>query len=143
VFKGFRNFLMRGDVIIVAVGLAIALAFSTLIKAFTSDVITPIVNRAQGKHPIALGIQLGAKNSPSTLINFGDLISTIVYFLVFMAVVYFVIVVPYRALMARRGQSVFGEPAPTKTCPACLSSDLPVAATKCKYCCTELAPAAS
>jgi large conductance mechanosensitive channel len=51
-----------------------------------------------------------------------------------MAVVYFLIVVPYRVVMARRGTVVFGDPAPVKTCPACLSDDLPPAATRCKYC---------
>lgn len=141
--KGFKNFLMRGDVIIVAVGLAVALAFSTLIKSFTSDVITPLVTRAQGKNPISLGVQLGQPGNTSTFINFGDLVSAIVYFIIFMMVVYFLIVVPYRTLMARRGQVVFGEAPPTKTCPACLSDDLPVGATRCKYCTTELQGAGS
>ena len=50
---------------------------------------------------------------------------------------YWVIVVPYKRIQARRGHPVFGEPAPTKTCPACLSSDLPAAASKCKYCGTD------
>ncbi|HUC38350.1 MAG TPA: MscL family protein [Acidimicrobiales bacterium] len=140
--KGFKNFLMRGDVIIVAVGLAIALAFSTLIKSFTSDVITPLVTRAQGKNPISLGVQLGQAGNTSTFINFGDFISAVVYFFIFMAVVYFLIVLPYKSLMARRGQTVFGEAPPTKTCPACLSDDLPVAARKCKYCATDLPAAA-
>lgn len=137
--KGFRNFLLRGDVIVVAIGLAVALAFSTLVKAFTSDVITPLVTRAQGKHPISLGVQLGAPGNASTFINFGDLVSTVIYFFIFMVIVYFVIVVPYKTIMARRGMTVFGEPAPTKTCPACLSQDLPLGATKCRYCGTELA----
>jgi large conductance mechanosensitive channel len=140
-FKGLKNFLLRGDVIVVAVGLAVALAFSTLIKAFTSDVITPIVTRAQGKNPISLGVQLGAKGNTSTFVNFGDLVSTIVYFIIFVLVVYFLIVVPYKRVMARSGKTVFGDPAPTKTCPACLSDDLPPAATKCKYCGTEVASA--
>ena len=54
-----------------------------------------------------------------------------------MAVVYFVIVVPYKVISARRGITVFGSPPPVKTCPACLSDDLPAAATKCKYCATD------
>ena len=54
-----------------------------------------------------------------------------------MAVIYFVIIVPYRKIQARRGQTVFGPPTPVKTCPACLSSDLPAAASKCKYCGTD------
>jgi large conductance mechanosensitive channel len=61
----------------------------------------------------------------------------VIYFAVFMAVLYFVIVVPYKAIMARRGAVVFGDPAPVKTCPACLSSDLPIAASKCRYCGTD------
>jgi large conductance mechanosensitive channel len=55
-----------------------------------------------------------------------------------MAVIYFVIVLPYRAYMAKRGKTVFGDPAPTKSCPFCCSGDLPVAATKCLHCGNEL-----
>ena len=55
-----------------------------------------------------------------------------------MAVVYFLIVVPYKFIMARRGKTVFGEPPPTKTCPACLSDDLNPAASKCKYCGSDI-----
>lgn len=140
--KGFRNFLMRGDVVVVAIGLVVALAFSTLIKAFTTAVILPIVNRAQGTNPISLGVQLGASGNKSTYLDFGSFVSAIVYFLIFMAVVYFVIVVPYKRVQARRGVTVFGDPAPAKTCPYCLSADLPLAATKCRYCASEL-PAAT
>jgi large conductance mechanosensitive channel len=136
--KGFRNFLLRNDVVVVAVGLAIALAFSTLIRSFTTDLVQPLVNRAQGKNPISLGVQLGKEGNTSTFLNFGDFIGALIYFLVFMAVVYFLIVVPYKVLMARRGNVVFGEPAATKTCPACRSDDIPEAASKCKYCGTEL-----
>ena len=135
--KGFRNFLMRGDIVVVAVGLAVALAFSALIAGFTADIVKPIVSRAQGSHSVGLGVQLGQTGNTSTFINFGALISSIIYFLVFMLVVYFVIVVPYRHVQSRRGQSVFGDPAPVKTCPYCLSSDLPAAASKCKYCGTD------
>ncbi|HVC15521.1 MAG TPA: MscL family protein [Acidimicrobiales bacterium] len=136
--KGFRNFMTRGDIVVVSVGLVVALAFSGLIKAFTTGVIDPIVNRAQGTHPIALGVQLGAANNTSTFLNIGTFISAIVYFVIFVAVVYFVMVVPYRHAQARRGMTVFGPPPPAKSCPYCLSDDLPVAATKCKYCASVL-----
>jgi large conductance mechanosensitive channel len=139
VIKGFKNFMMRGDVIVIAVGLMVALAFSTLIKAFTDAIINPFLNRLQGGSGIGLGIQLGDKGNPATFVDIGSLIGAVIYFLVFMAVLYFVIVVPYKALMARQGASVFGDPAPVKTCPACRSEDLPVAASKCKYCGTEQA----
>lgn len=135
--RGFKNFLMRGDVIVVAVGLVVALAFSGLITAFTSDIINPIIARAQGGKAIGLGVQLGAAGNTKTFLDFGAFISAVIYFVIFMAVVYFVIVVPYKAGQARRGQVVFGAPAPVKTCPACLSTDLPAAASKCKYCGTD------
>lgn len=140
--RGFKNFLLRGDVVVVAIGLMVALAFSALIAAFTGDIINPLLNRAQGKKSIGLGVQLGQAGNHATLLNLGAFVSAIVYFLVFMAVLYFLIVVPYRFISARRGVTVFGEPAPAKTCPACLSEDLPMAATKCKYCGTELQGAA-
>jgi large conductance mechanosensitive channel len=135
--RGFKNFLLRGDVIVVAIGLIIALAFSTLIGAFTTNVIDPIIARAEGKNSIGLGWQLGAAGNKTTFLNIGSLISALIYFVIFIAVVYFVIVVPYKVISARRGVTVFGDPPAVKTCPACLSSDLPAAATKCKYCCTD------
>lgn len=137
--RGFKNFLMRGDVVVTAIGLMVALAFSTLIASFTADLINPLLNRAQGKKSIGLGVQLGNQGNHATFMNFGAFVSAVIYFLVFMAVLYFLIVVPYRYISARRGVSVFGPPAPAKTCPACLSDDLPLGATKCKYCGSDLA----
>lgn len=133
--RGFKNFLMRGDVIVVAVGLVVALAFSGLITAFTTDIIKPLINAFEPSKS-GLGTDVRSGN-PATFVNFGDFISAILYFIIFVAVVYFLIVVPYKAVQARRGQTVFGDPAPVKTCPYCLSSDLPVAASKCKYCGSE------
>jgi large conductance mechanosensitive channel len=137
VIKGFKNFLLRGDVIVLAIGLTVALAFSTLVKAFTDSVINPIISRAQGGGSVGLGVQLGQAGNTSTFVNIGSFISAVVYFLIFMAVLYFAVVVPYKQVSARRGKVVFGDAPPTKTCPACLSDDLPVAASKCKYCGTE------
>jgi large conductance mechanosensitive channel len=139
--RGFKNFLMRGDVIVVAVGLVVALAFSGLITAFTTDIIKPLVNAFEGGKS-GLGTDVRSGN-PATFVNIGDFISAIIYFVIFVAVVYFLIVVPYKTVQARRGQVVFGDPAPVKTCPACLSSDLPAAASKCKYCGTEQPPVAA
>jgi large conductance mechanosensitive channel len=134
--RGLRNFLMRGDVIVVAVGLVVALAFSMLITAFTTDIINPIVAAAGGKTGNGLGFYVSDHNQ-KTFVDIGAFISAIIFFVIFIAVVYFVIVVPYKHVQARRGQVVFGDPAPVKTCPACLSSDLPAAALKCKYCGTD------
>jgi large conductance mechanosensitive channel len=136
--RGFKNFLLRGDVVVVAIGLIVALAFSTLIASFTTNLINPLLNRAQGKTSIGLGVQLGQAGNHGTLLNFGAFISAIIYFVVFMAVLYIFIVIPYRYISARRGVTVFSDPAPAKTCPFCLSEDIPMAATKCKYCGSDL-----
>jgi len=133
--RGFKNFLMRGDVIVVAVGLVVALAFSGLIMAFTNDIVNPLVQSFTGGK-VGLGVQIRSGN-PKTILDFGALISAVINFVIFVAVVYFLIVVPYKVIQARRGQVVFGDPAPVKTCPYCLSSDLPAAASKCKYCGTD------
>lgn len=132
--KGFKNFMMRGDVIVTAVGLVVALAFSTLVKAFTDNVINPLVAAAQGGNTIGLGWQLGDEGNTATFLNIGEFISAIIYFIIFMAVVYFVLVLPYKHVQARRGITVFGDEPPTKTCPECLSDDLPKAARRCKHC---------
>jgi large conductance mechanosensitive channel len=135
--KGFKNFLLQGNVVIIAIGLIVALAFSMLIAAFTTNIIDPLISRIQGKNTIGLGVQLGRTGNPATFLNFGAFISAVIYFIIFIAVVYFLIVVPFKAVQARRGITVFGDPPPVKTCPACLSDDLPVGASKCKYCGTE------
>jgi large conductance mechanosensitive channel len=136
--SGFKNFLMQGNLVVIAVGLSIALAFSVLIQTFTGAIITPLVNAAGGGGENGLGVRVNGQ-----LLDFGSLISAIVYFVVFVAVVYFVIVVPYRSYQRKRGVAVFEEPPPTKTCPACLSDGLPLEATKCRYCLTELTVAES
>jgi large conductance mechanosensitive channel len=140
--RGFRNFIMRGDVIIIAVGLVVALAFSMLITAFTTYIINPIVAAAGGKKGNGLGFYISDHNA-KTFVDIGAFISAIIYFIIFMAVVYFVIIVPYKHIQARRGQTVFGDPPDVKTCPACLSDDLPAAASKCKYCGTDQPAAAA
>ena len=133
-FKGFRGFLLQGELIVIAVGLVVALAFSNLIKAFTTSIVTPLVNAAEGGGASGgLGWTVNGQH-----VDLGAFISAIVYFLIFMVVIYFALVVPYRTYMARRGSTVFGPPAPTKACPECLSDDLPVAASKCRHCASVL-----
>ena len=107
--KGFRNFLMQGDLIVVAIGFAIALAFSTLIKAFTDNLITPLVNAAGGGGVTGLGV-----HGKGQLLNFGAFVSAVIHFVIFVAVIYFLIVVPYRAHSAGSGKTVFGEPPPRR-----------------------------
>ena len=102
ILAGFKNFLLQGDIIIIAIGLVIALAFSTLIKAFTDNIITPLVN-AIGGGSTGLGFHVNGQ-----LVNIGAFISAVIYFVIFMAVIYFVIVVPYRAHQKRRGVMASG-----------------------------------
>ena len=136
--KGFRNFLMQGELIVIAVGLVVALAFSTLIKSFTDSIITPLVNAAEGGGATSKGLGWTINGQR---IDLGSFIAAIVYFVIFMAVIYFVLVVPYRAFMKKRGTTVFGPPAETKTCPQCLSDGLPLAALKCSHCASEVSAA--
>jgi large conductance mechanosensitive channel len=82
--KGFKNFLMRGDVIVVAVGLVVALAFSNLVKAFTDDIINPLIAAVQpGNLGPGLGWQLVKGGGDGTFLNLGGFISAIIYFIVF------------------------------------------------------------
>jgi large conductance mechanosensitive channel len=137
--KGFKNFLMRGELIVIAVGLVVALAFSTLITSFTTNIITPLINSIAGSSSGSSGVGWTINGQH---IAVGSFISAIVYFVIFMAVVYFVLVVPYRSYMARQGTVVFGAPTPpppVKTCPECLSADVPTAATKCWHCASVIA----
>jgi large conductance mechanosensitive channel len=78
--RGFRNFLMRGDVIVIAVGLVIALAFSMLITAFTTYIINPIIASFTPGTTNGLGVQLGNDHNPKTFLDFGSFISAIIYF---------------------------------------------------------------
>jgi large conductance mechanosensitive channel len=133
--QGFKNFLLQGDVVVAAIGLVVALAFSGLISSFTTNIITPLVNSIGGGSN-GLGFTVRGQH-----VDFGAFISDVIYFVIFMAVIYFVLVVPYRAISARRGVTVFGEPAPSQACPACLSEGLPLGATKCKYCGSSLSGA--
>src|SRR5689334_2021302 len=131
--RGFKNFLMQSQLVVIAVGLSIALAFSTLVSAFTAAVITPLVNAAGGGGENGLGFRVRGQ-----LVDLGSFLSAVIYFIVFVAVVYFAIVLPYRSYQRRRGVAVFTEPEQTKACPACLSDGLPLEATKCRYCGTAL-----
>jgi large conductance mechanosensitive channel len=109
-----------------------------LIKAFTDNIITPLVNAAGGGGSTGLGFHVRGQ-----LVNIGAFVSAVIYFIIFVLVIYLAIVVPYRVYQRRHGVAVFTEPSPTTTCPACLSDDLPLGASKCKYCATNLGAPAS
>ena len=134
--KGFKSFILRGNIVELAVALVVALAFSTLITQFITYIIHPLLAATVSGKKLGLGWLLRSGN-PATFVDIGGLIGAIIYFVIFMAVIYFLIVQPYKLTQSRLGQIVFGDPPPVKTCPACLSSDLPAAASKCKYCGTD------
>jgi large conductance mechanosensitive channel len=137
--QGFKNFLLRGDLIVIAVGLVVALAFSTLVSAFCTNIVTPFLNAIAGHTQYTQGLGFTVNGQ---FVNIAGFISAVIYFIIYMAVIYLALVVPYRAYMAKQGTTVFAAPTPapdTKTCPECLSSDLPAAATKCLHCSSVVA----
>ncbi len=136
-FNGFKNFLMQGNLIVIAVGLVIALAFEGLIDSFTGNIITPLVNSIAGGGVNGKGVGWTVNGQR---VDLGAFIGAIIFFVIFVAVVYFVVVVPYRAYMARQGTTVYGPPTTTKTCTECLS-DIPSEAHRCMYCTSEQPPA--
>ena len=128
--KGFRDFILRGNVIDLAVAVIIGAAFTQIINAIVEGFITPLI--------ALLGGQPDASALNSGTFLWGDIITAILNFLIVAAVVYFVIVVPMNRLTASKKPS---EPPPqqTRQCPECLSV-IPIAARRCAYCTAEVAP---
>ena len=106
--KGFKDFLMRGNVVDLAVGIAIGVAFTTLVAAFGTYFVNPIVQLVGGGSADGFAWQI-LDDNPKTVIDFGALINALIVFVVTMAVIYFAIVVPRQKLQSlRKGQP--GEP---------------------------------
>jgi large conductance mechanosensitive channel len=131
--KGFREFVLRGNVVDLAVGVVIGGAFGTIVSALVKDLITPFIAAVVGKPDFSyLGFKIG-----STPFPVGDFINAVVSFLLVASAIYFFVVVPVNALMARvkRGET---PPDPTtKKCPECLS-EIPIAARRCAFCTSVL-----
>lgn len=108
--KGFKDFLLRGNVVDLAVAVVIGAAFATVIKAFTDGIIKPILTAAGGADSAGFGPTLRAGND-ATLVDIGALLAAAINFVIVAAVVYFAIVVPMNRLMTSRKQGV--EPEPT------------------------------
>jgi large conductance mechanosensitive channel len=132
--KGFRAFILRGNVVDLAVGVVMGVAFGTVVTALVKDFLTPLIAAIVGKPDFsALGFEINGTKFP-----IGDFINALISFLLVAAAVYFFVVVPVNALMARvkRGEA---PPDPTsKKCPDCLS-DIPIAARKCAFCTSAVA----
>ena len=127
--KGFKAFVMRGNVIDLAVAVVIGAAFGAVVTALVKDLITPLIAAAVGK-PDFSAIHFDVHGSRFLI---GEFINSVVSFLLIAAAVYFFVVAPMNALTTRlrRGQA---PPDPTtKTCPECLST-VPIAAKRCAYC---------
>jgi large conductance mechanosensitive channel len=130
--KDFREFLLRGNLVDMAIGIVIGIAFAAVITALVGDLVTPLIAAIGGKPNFS---------SLSFTINkshflYGAFINALLAFVVIAAVLFFLVVKPVNALMARRRT----EPPVDETvrsCPECLS-EIPVAARRCAFCTSEL-----
>ena len=100
--KGFKDFLMRGNVIDLAVAVVIGTAFTAIVTAFSTNLINPIVARLGGGGVDGLAVQLGSDDSPKTLMDFGAVITAAINFAIVAAVVYFLLVLPMNKIKERR-----------------------------------------
>ena len=133
--KDFKEFLLRGNLVDMAVGIVIGVAFAALVTAFVADLITPLI--------AAIGGQPNFDNLSFTINGshflYGSFINALISFLIIAAVIFFFVVKPVNALMARRRTETPVD-VPTRPCPECMS-EIPEAARRCAFCTTELAPA--
>jgi large conductance mechanosensitive channel len=105
--KGFKEFIMKGNVVDLAVGIAIGVAFTTLVAAFGTYFVNPIVAVAGGDNARGFGFEI---TNEATFVNIGALINALIVFVVTMAVIYFAIVVPMQKLQELRKRGVEEEP---------------------------------
>ena len=108
--KGFRDFIMRGNVIELAIAVVIGAAFGKIVSAFTDGVITPLIASVGSKSVGGLNFRIRPKNA-ATEVHLNELLTSFVNFLIVAAVVYFLIVAPMNALMERRRRGEEPEPA--------------------------------
>ena len=125
-FKGFREFILRGNVIDLAVAVIIGAAFSAITKSLVEDIITPLIAAIVGK-PDFSALALNINGTP---VKYGNFLNAVIYFLIIAFVIYFFLVLPVQKLLAR----IQGPEAPAvKPCPECLS-EIPAIAHRCKFC---------
>jgi large conductance mechanosensitive channel len=126
--KGFRDFVLRGNVVDLAVAVILGAAFNAIVTSLVGDVLNPLIAATIGK-PDFSGVILHIGGGA---IKVGNFLNAAVAFIIVAAVVYFVIVLPMNAVMARMKKPEAIEPT-TKSCPECLS-DIPLAAKRCAHC---------
>jgi large conductance mechanosensitive channel len=136
ILNEFKAFILRGNVIDLAIAVVIGVAFGAVVTALVTDLITPLI-AAIGGQPDFSSIAFTIHNSTFRI---GDFIDAVVAFLIIAAVLFFLVIKPINALQARRKSGEEPPDPTTKDCPYCLST-IPLKATRCAYCTQEL-PAA-
>ncbi len=137
-FKGFREFILRGNVVDLAVGVVIGAAFGAVVGSFTKDILTPLIAAIVGKPDFsALVFTINGAN-----ITYGNFLNALISFLLVAAAVYFFVVTPVNALMARVKRGEVAPDPTTKSCPQCLM-EIPINAARCGHCTSVLKAGAS
>jgi large conductance mechanosensitive channel len=131
--KGFKAFLLRGNVVDLAVGVVIGAAFGATVTAFVKDLLTPLIAAAIGKPDFSA---LTFTVNKSTFL-YGDFVNAVVSFLLIAVAVYFFVVLPVNALVARMRKAPAPADPTTKKCPECLS-EIPIDARRCAFCASPL-----
>ena len=134
VLSGFKAFILRGNVVDLAVGIMIGAAFTGVVNSLVGDIITPLIpGMGKGLSDLVITSYTGSK------LQVGHFINTVISFLILALVIYFFIVRPVNALMDRFKPRPAATPT-TRECPYCLST-IPLKATRCAYCTAQLPPA--
>ena len=127
--SGFKQFILRGNVIDMAVGVVIGAAFGGVVTALTKDLLTPLIAALVGKPDFSsVSFMIG-----TTVFPVGDFINAVISFLLIAAAVYFFVVTPINALVARMRKAPAPADPTTKKCPECLS-EIPIDARRCMHC---------
>jgi len=126
--KGFKAFLLRGNVVDLAVGVVIGIAFAAVVTAFVKDLVTPLI-AALGGQPDFSTLYFTVNNSKFL---YGDFFNAITAFVIVAAVIYFFVVMPYTALVSRSRKEPPADPT-TKKCTEC-ESEIPIGAKRCAFC---------
>lgn len=132
-FKGFREFILRGNVVDLAVAVIIGAAFNSIVSSFVADVLNPLIAATVGKPDFSTVILHVAGGE----IKVGNFFNAAISFLIVAIVVYLAIVAPMNAIHGRRKKTEAAVPT-TKTCPECLS-EIPLAARRCAHCAQPIA----
>ncbi|TSC59591.1 MAG: large conductance mechanosensitive channel [Parcubacteria group bacterium LiPW_15] len=130
--KGFKQFILRGNVVDLAVGVVIGAAFTTLVNSLVKDLLTPLI-AAIAKQPDFSGIIFTINGSAFML---GTFLNALISFVIVAAAVYFFVVAPINTLTAKMRKEPPADPT-YKKCPLCLS-EIPIDAKKCAFCASDL-----